>query len=57
MEEILNKGPDGINCRMCESETNVKMREIEGDTKQKVTIYLCDNCVKRLSIVEGLVKG
>lgn len=54
----INKGTNGVNCRMCESEQNVKLREVnnEGETKEKVTLYLCDNCVKRLSVLEGLIK-
>jgi uncharacterized protein YlaI len=56
--EAINKGTNGINCRMCESEKDVKMREVanEGDTKERITIYLCDACVKRLSVLEGLIK-
>jgi len=58
MDEVqtINRGTNGINCRMCESEKDVKMREVESLNKEKVTIYLCDQCVKRLSVLEGLVK-
>lgn len=54
--EGLNKGTNGINCRMCESEKDVKLREVESDGREKVTIYLCNECVRKLSIVEGLIK-
>jgi uncharacterized protein YlaI len=54
----INKGTNGVNCRMCESEKNVKLREVNNEegTKEKITLYLCDECVKRLSVLEGLIK-
>jgi hypothetical protein len=54
----INKGTNGINCRLCESEKNVRLREVdnEGVTKDKITLHLCDDCVKKLSVLEGLIK-
>ncbi len=54
----INKGTNGVNCRLCESEKNVKLREISGEdsSKEKITIHLCNNCVTKLSVLPGLVK-
>jgi hypothetical protein len=54
----INKGTNGVNCRLCESEKNVKLREISGEdsSKEKITIHLCNNCVAKLSVLPGLVK-
>ena len=56
--EGLNKGTNGINCRMCESEKDVKLREVNNEegTTEKITLYLCDACVRKLSVLEGLIK-
>lgn len=54
----INKGTNGVNCRLCESEKDVKMREISGEesSKETVTIHLCNACVAKLSVLPGLVK-